>query len=63
MVYDITEVYGALHDTDNFNPEHETHRKCTGATRMFEFVADVGKVDKENPSKIIKKIAWEMDNR
>lgn len=61
MVYDITEVYEALHDKDNFKPEHETYRKCTGDTRMFEFVADVGEVDKVNPSKIMKKIAWEMD--
>ena len=58
MVYDLPKAYEASDDKENFRSEYKTHKKCSGAIRTPEFVADVVKIVKENPS--IRKIAKEM---
>lgn len=57
MVYDLAKAYIA---SDDKEPEHKTHMKHPGTTRMPEFVTNISEVVKKNPSKRMKKIAKEM---
>ena len=60
MVYDLAKTYEASDNKVDFWPEYKVYKKYSGAIRTPEFVADVVKIIKENPSKSIRKIAKEI---